>query len=262
MGKRTLQINLLRARSQLAMGWLALWFFAALVRFWIIPQHRLSDTLVAPGLKHIFGADIFGRDLLEISLRASLSSAAFGAAAAALAIISGLLLGTWMALAPRWIRFPLLRGFELLLAFPSLLLALTWAAIRGPGWDTLLFSLLIGTVPSFTRLIYARTLECLQEDYILAARSLGAGSLRILGKHLIPNASALCKVKAPNLFAHALLAEATLSFLGIGAPLGRDTWGSLLAQGREYLIEAPHIAMATGIPLVLTILALQWLTEE
>lgn len=174
----------------------------------------------------------------------------------------GILLGTAIALAPRPLRFLGLRGLEITLAFPSLLIALAWAAVRGPGWETLLVALAIGTLPSFTRLITARARELLQEDYVHAARALGAGPVRLVWSHLTPALLSLCSVKLPGLFAHALLAEATLSFLGVGAPIGRDTWGSLLAQGKDYLLEAPHIAFAAGIPLVMTVLSLQLLSEN
>jgi peptide/nickel transport system permease protein len=80
--------------------------------------------------------------------------------------------------------------------------------------------------------------------------------------HLAPALLSLCAVKAPSLFAHALIAEASLSFIGIGAPTGQTTWGTLLAQGKDYLLEAPHITLAAGIPLILTTVSLQWWTDQ
>jgi peptide/nickel transport system permease protein len=106
-----------------------------------------------------------------------------------------------------------------------------------------------------------RAREVLAEDYVLAARSLGAGGGRILTRYLAPPIVSFCWIKTPGLFAHTLMAEATLSFLGIGAPIGQDTWGTLLAQSKDYLLEAPHLAVATGLPLVLTVLALQLISE-
>lgn len=167
-----------------------------------------------------------------------------------------------MSVAPPTLRYTLERALETLLAFPTLLFALSWAALRGPGWDTLAFALIVGTLPGFTRLVYARTRELLVEEYVLAARGLGASPWQLLKNHLAPPLASLCKVKVPNLFAHALLAEATLSFLGIGAPIGRDTWGALLLQGKDYLFEKPHIALGAGLPLALTVLSLQIMTES
>jgi peptide/nickel transport system permease protein len=112
------------------------------------------------------------------------------------------------------------------------------------------------------RLIYARAQEVLVQDYIEASIGLGGSKAWILTRHVVPELLSLSLLKAPNLFAQALMAEATLSFLGLGAPIGRDTWGSLLAQGKDYLIEAPHLAIGVGIPLVFTVLSLQKISES
>jgi peptide/nickel transport system permease protein len=195
-------------------------------------------------------------------LRASLISAVFAAGATLVACVLGLAAGTGIAVSPSRVRFVLTRALETLLAFPSLLFALGWAAVRGPGWDTLAFSLLLGSVPGLTRLVQARAREILAEDYVEAARGLGASAGRIAAHHLAPGVAELCRVKAPALFATALLAEATLSFLGLGVPIGQDSWGSLLAQGKDYLIESPHLTVGAGIPIVLTVLGLQALASD
>lgn len=240
-------------------AWLSGWIALALVAKASggAGNHELARSLAKPSLAHPFGFDAFGRDLVALVLDASLTSLAFAAAAVALSCAIGILLASPIGLAPEWARFPALRLLDFLLAFPSLLLALTLAAIRGPGWDTLLLSLAIGTIPTFTRFLYVRVRELLSEEYILAARGLGAGTAGITRRHLVPALLSTCAVKAPNLFAHALLAEATLSFLGVGAPIGRNTWGSLLAQSRDYLVEAPHLVIGAGLPLVLTVLSMQ-----
>jgi peptide/nickel transport system permease protein len=247
---------------RLALLWLLLWFGAATFFIGASGEHDLPRTLQPASLLHPFGFDAFGRDMLTTVLRASLISAAFAGAATLASFGIGVFAGTFLGIAPKWFQTPFLRVLEMILAFPYLLFALSWAAIRGPGWETLAFALLVGTLPSLTRLAYARTRELLSEEYVTAAIGMGSGPWRIMLKHLIPATSELCRVKIPNLFAGALIAEATLSFLGIGAPIGKDSWGSLLAQGKDYLIEAPHIAFCTGVPLVLTILSLQVLSGQ
>lgn len=243
--------------------WLLLWFLPAAVAAFSGSDHVLSRTLLAPSLwSHPLGFDAFGRDLLFTSLQASAVSAIFAVLAVIGSCVLGLTLGILGAMAPGRVRFLILRSLELTLAFPSLLIALAWAAIRGPGWDTLIVALAIGTVPSFTRLIYVRARELMTEDYVAAAQAIGAGPLRVARFHLLPALLSICSIKLPGLFAHALLAEATLSFLGVGAPLGRDTWGTLLAQGKDYLLEAPHLAVGAGLPLLLTVLSLQLLSES
>jgi peptide/nickel transport system permease protein len=256
--------------SKIARAWLAVWYApaVAIVAFaWLVSdpsaaleRHELSRALQGMSLAHPLGFDAFGRDLLLTTARASILSSAFALGALALSLVLGSLSGTLLAVAPARLQFAGLRALEALLAFPSLLFSLAWAAVRGPGWDTLAFSLLLGTLPSLTRLVYVRTRELMAEDYVLAARGLGAAPLRIAVRHLLPGVMGLCRVKAPNLFASALMAEATLSFLGIGAPIGRDSWGTLLAQGKDYLIEAPHLALGSGLPLVLTVFSLQILS--
>jgi ABC-type dipeptide/oligopeptide/nickel transport system permease subunit len=257
-----MKYSLSKSRA-LSLGWLILWFSAALIlRLGPDQAFRLTHALQAPSWSHPFGWDPFGRDLLRITLRASLLSTFFAVATTLLCCFAGGLIGCWIATASRQARFYFQRGLEFLLAFPSLLLALSCAAIRGPGWDTLVISLALGILPPFSRLVFVRAQELLTEDYVTAARALGASRIRILFKHLFPALVSIGRIKIPSLFAHALLAEATLSFLGVGAPIGKDTWGSLLGDGKDYLIEAPHLALAAGIPLVLTLLSLQLLTSS
>ena len=250
--------------KKLPYAWLILWFGAAIVSKTLFHQsfdHSLSQTLRPSSGTHWFGFDAFGRDLLSTTLEASKLSSTIALITTFLCSFSAFLIGGFMAMASARSRFLFQRILETLLAFPSLLLALSWSAIRGPGWDTLVVSLALGILPTFTRLIFVRAREILNEEYIEAARALGASHLRIFFRHLAPALSSLCAIKIPGLFAYALLAEATLSFLGVGAPIGHDTWGSLLAQGKDYLIEAPHLALGSGIPLVLTILSLQVISE-
>jgi peptide/nickel transport system permease protein len=252
-------------RKYIPLAWLTFWFGAALISF-ALPESlvdpKLSRSLASPSLGHWMGFDPFGKDLQLAVLRASLTSAIFASVCVLTSCVLGVLAGASIAMAPARPRFVLLRALDTLLAFPSLLLALAIAAIRGPGWGTLLASLLIGTVPPFIRLIYARSREVLSEPFIEAAESLGASPLHVLARHLLPMLRSVCAVKIPFLFAQALMAEATLSFLGVGAPIGAETWGSLLSAGKDYLFEAPHIAFAAGIPLTLTLLALQTLSEN
>ena len=246
--------------------WLTFWFLSALGA-WLtlgdsVFRHDLAHTLAPPNWASPAGFDAFGRNLLPLVLRASLLSIAFSLVVVAGSTFVAMISGASLALAPGWIRPLGLRLLEGLLAFPSLIIALAWAAIRGPGWSTLIVALVMGVLPGFVRLLFLRTQDILKEDYIEAAVGLGAGRTRILSFYVLPELTRLSAVKFPALFAQTLLAEATLSFLGVGAPIGHDTWGSLLAQGKDYLIEAPHLAIATGLPLVVTVLALQGISER
>ncbi len=240
-----------------AMSWIFFWFtLAALASLEPIP-FNLAYSLKSASWAHPFGYDIYGRDFLRVVLSASFISSIFSITVVFASFLSGLFLGMSLSLLPRPYQTYGLRALDALLAFPSLLFSLAYASISTVGWGTLIFTLMIGTLPFLIRMSYSFSNEVLTREFILAAQSLGANSYWLLSKHIAPTVLLNCSVKIPNLFAQALMIEATTSFLGIGAPIGKDTWGSLLAHGKDYLIEAPTLALESGIPLVLTILALQ-----
>lgn len=241
--------------------WIVFWFSSSLFSQFSHSSYHLPLILCHPGTQHVLGCDSFGRDLLQLLLKANLYSSLFSFAVVTLSLALSILAGAFLALAPQKFQFGFLRTLDFLLAFPTLLLALGWAAVRGPGLDTLLGSLLIGVFPGLTRLMYVRSKELLAKEYIAAAFSLGASSVRVVMRHVSPELFRLGLIKFPALFASGILAEATLSYLGIGVPIGNDSWGTLLAQSRDYLLEAPHLAWATGIPLFLTVLSLQRISE-
>ncbi len=249
-------------KTRLSLLWLALWFIPALLCLGNPLEFDLPKSLNGATWFQPLGFDPFGRNLVLVLLRASAVSGVFSLLVVLLSAFLSLFFGIAIALFPTPFRFSCLRVLELTLAFPSLLLALAWAALRGPGWSTLLGSLLIGVLPSFTRMIYIRTRELLSEEFIHAASALGANQSWIALRHLLPALLSICSIKLPGLFAHALIAEATLSFLGVGAPVGSVTWGALLAQGKDYLIEAPRLMLISGLPLILSTLALQVLSES
>lgn len=255
---------------KLAWLWCMSWIFLSL-SVWALSHsnwgihlldHALAQNLRPPTLAHPLGFDAFGRDVAFLVFKSAGLSMGVAAACIAVSFCLSLGAGSTLALLPEKARFLGLRALDLLLAFPPLLPSLAFAAIKGPSWDTLIFSILIGSVPHQSRLVYVRASEVLHEDYVTASRSQGASRYHLAITHTIPAALSLLLLKAPVAFAHALMAEATVTFLGVGAPLGQDTWGSLLAQGKEYLIEAPHIAFGAGLPLALTVFSIQWLTEK
>jgi peptide/nickel transport system permease protein len=254
-----------RLAPGLALGWIGFWLaispLSALI-FTDATSYRLARCLKSPNWPHLLGFDAFGRDLFLVTARAGINSLSFAALVVAVSIALSVFFSGFIASAPETIKYFFLRILDFSLAFPSLLIAMGWAAIRGPGWSTLWFSLLLGSLPMLTRLLYARTQELLVQDFIEASSSLGASKFWILTRHILPSVFSTALVKAPMLFANILMAEATLSFLGLGAPIGKDTWGSLLAQAKDYLIEAPHLAIGIGLPLVFTILSLQRISDS
>lgn len=209
----------------------------------------------------LWGHDLFGRPLpalLALALARSLGLA-FGATLATWGV--AVLLGAFFPLLSARGRGVVLWLQDLLLAFPSLLLSFAVAAVRGPSTETLLLALMIGGIPSLLRFTATQAEELFARESTLAARGLGASRWHLFLTHLLPGVAVPAAAQLPNAVVHAVLAEASLSFLGIGAPIGLDTLGSLLQQGREYLIEAPHIAWSAGIPLLGTVLSLGALSD-
>lgn len=245
-------------RSFWAWVWLILWFGGSLswVSFGSAPEFKLERALAFPRAGLLLGADTYGRELFSLIPSASLLSFGFAAGCVATSLTIALL---FSGLAPNLPR-PLQRTFEgflqFLLAFPSLLLAFMVAGFLGPGRITVALSLVLGSAPGLTRTLWVRARELSKQEFIWAARSLGAGPVRLAVRHYLPHLASLARVKIPSMLAHALLAEASLSFLGLGFPIGQESWGSLLSQAKDYLIEAPHISVAIGFPLVLSLLAL------
>lgn len=230
---------------------------AGIASLWISNAHHLERALGSPALRHPAGFDAFGRDLLSLLLLATARSFGIAGLAGLLCVGVALVFAGVHSLAPGKIRFFAGRTLDFLLSFPSLLLALTWASMRSPGWWTLAGALVTGHVPGFAKILSARADEVLREDFIQSARAVGRGRFGIFHAHVMPHLSDWVRLKLPPLLAHLILAEAALTFLGVGAPIGSDTLGSLLAQGRDYLIEAPHILVAAGLPLFVVTLRLR-----
>jgi peptide/nickel transport system permease protein len=214
------------------------------------PIH-LCRALEQPSLQHFWGTDAFGKDLLLLSLSASLTSIL----TAALALLGGigisLFLGTAIGVSKGILGWLFRQILEILIAVPGLLIALAASAVLGPKTTTLVVVLTISIIPTHTRFIALRTEEIEKDEYVLASHALGATRLRILMFHILPACLKLIWVKVPSSFVNLILAETSLSFLGVGVPIGTETLGSLLAQGKDYLIEAPHILVFSGIPLFL-----------
>lgn len=241
--------------KRFAGAWLVGWYAFALFSLTVSTPFDLPHTL------H-WGHDAFGRALIWLVPQASLFSSLLALGTVAVTLFFASFLGGLLALAPPAPTFFVGRILDFFLSFPSLLISITLSAFFKPGWITLLAAILMGTLPSALRMAYVRSREIAQEDFVHAARSLGAGSWHLVFKHLLPHLWNWMSVKTPNLLASCVLAEATLTLLGLGAPLGHNTWGALIQQGKDYLIEAPWISASASIPLFITLLALQALTKN
>ncbi|NDD91913.1 ABC transporter permease [bacterium] len=251
-------------RHLLAKLWLSLWFGGSFI-WWAFgsrPAFVLNRVLSEPRIPSLpAGADAYGRNLIEVLSQASLLSFAFAAVCVIASAAVALFVAGLTPNLPDWFSRPIEWTLQFLLAFPSLLFAIMVAGFLGPGRTTVAAALILGSAPGLTRVLWVRAREISQQEFIWAARSLGASPLRLAIKHYLPHLSSLVSVKIPSMLAHAMVAEASLSFLGLGFPVGHESWGSLLAQARDYLIEAPHISIFVGTPLVLSLLALEVISK-
>ncbi len=221
----------------------------------------LGAELAPPGGIHRFGAGENGVDVLSHVLygaRVSLIVAVF------VVLVSGsvgVLLGGVAGFFGGWIDDLVMRIVDILLAFPGILLAIFITSVLGPSLVNVVFALSFTGWTGYARLTRAQLLTLRERDYVQAARALGAPSSRILFRHLLPNAAGPLLIQATFAVPGAILAEASLSFLGLGAPPGTPSWGALVDQGTQYLLVAPHIALFPGLAIVVTVLGFNFLGD-
>jgi peptide/nickel transport system permease protein len=217
----------------------------------------LGERLQPPRPGHLLGQDALGRDVLARVLHGGRISLAVGGATVLLSLIAGIALGAAAGYAGGWVEEALGRIIDVLLAFPGLLLAIALAAILGPSLVNVVLALSLLGWTGYARLARAEVAAYRQRDYVLAARALGASHGRIIVRHLLPSAGPTLLVQATFGMGSAILAEASLSFLGLGAPAPLPSWGSMIDEGRAFLLVAPHLTLFPGVALAVTVLVLQ-----
>jgi len=220
-----------------------------------------TQRLLGPGAAHLFGTDKFGRDVLSQILTGARTTLFVGFVAVGVAAVVGVPLGILAAMAPHRPGEVLMRGNDLLLAFPALLLAIMFSAVYGASTMTAMVAIGIATVPSFARVIRSGALQVMGTEYVLAARSAGRRPFAIGLRHVLPNVSSLIIVQASVSFAIAVLAEAALSFLGFGTPPPIPSWGRMLQESQEMLFGAPRLAVFPGLAIALAVLGFNLLGD-
>lgn len=236
-------------------GFLLLAFAAPLIAPADPMQQALYNRLSPPTLAHPFGTDDFGRDILSRVIYGARISLRVGVVAVLIALVLGTGIGLVAGYWGGWIDQVLMRVMDLLLAFPSILLAIGIVAILGPGLENAMLAVGIVAVPQYARLVRASVLTVRETDYVLAAHALGASDVRILTIAILPNCLAPLIVQATLGLATAILDAAGLSFLGLGAQPPTPEWGAMLSQGRELIVRAPWVLTFPGGAIFLTVLA-------
>ncbi|HET8678830.1 MAG TPA: ABC transporter permease [bacterium] len=214
----------------------------------------VANRLKPPGPGHPFGTDEFGRDVLARLVHGTRVSLGVGAISVSIALAAGGLLGLSGAYVGGWLDFLVVGGVDLLLAFPTLLLALAIVAILGPSLEHTMLAVGISGIPGFARLTRATALVAKQEMYVEAARAVGAGHARILRQYILPNIAASIIVLVTLAFPAALLSTAALGFVGLGAQPPIPEWGTMLSGARVYIIRAPWLVNIPGLAIVITVL--------
>lgn len=236
-------------------GFLLLAFAAPLIAPADPMQQALYNRLSPPTLAHPFGTDDFGRDILSRVIYGARISLRVGVVAVLIALLLGTGIGLVAGYWGGWIDQVLMRVMDILLAFPSILLAIGIVAILGPGLENAMLAVGIVAVPQYARLVRASVLTVRETDYVLAARALGASDVRILAIAILPNCLAPLIVQATLGLATAILDAAGLSFLGLGAQPPIPEWGAMLSQGRELIVRAPWVLTFPGGAIFFTVLA-------
>jgi peptide/nickel transport system permease protein len=223
----------------------------------VIPAERLKQ----PDAQHLFGTDDFGRDVFTRVIYGGRLSIQVGLISIALASVTGTFLGIVAGYFGSWVDALVMRLIDLMLAFPSILLALAIVAILGRSLPNVMLAVGVATIPVYTRIVRASTLSVKQMDYILSARAIGCPHWRIMARHILPNIIAPIIVVTTNGIAGAIIAGAALSFLGVGAQPPTPEWGIMLSDGRTFLRSASWITTFPGLAIMITVLAINLLGD-
>jgi peptide/nickel transport system permease protein len=244
----------------------ALFLFAAIFAPWISPQDPahidLPNRLQTPSAQHWTGTDELGRDILSRLIWGARISLFVGSSVVAGSLLLGLIIGSFAGYygggIDRFVNVVLMNAF---LSFPGILIAIAFVAFRGPGIFNLILALSIGGWVGYARLVRAQVLAVREREFVEAARALGARDLHIITRHILPNIIQPVIVQAAIGMAGAVLAEATMSFLGLGVPPPTASWGSMLNDARSHLFDAPHLVLFPALTVMLAVLAFNFIGD-
>ena len=222
---------------------------------------NFEDRLVAPGATHVFGTDHLGRDVLSRTIWASRTSLTIGFLAAAIAVSVGVLVGAVSGYMGGWPDAALMRVTDMVLAFPVFFVAVMFLALFGSTIGGLVTVIGATSWPPTARLVRAEFLRLRTLDFVTAARSLGARESRIMGRHILPNIVAVIVISVTLRVGVSILAEASLSYLGLGVQPPTASWGNLVADGRDYLRSAWWVSLFPGSLVFLSVMAFNLLGD-
>ena len=221
----------------------------------------IAGRLTGPSFSHPFGTDQYGRDILSRVMLGSRTSIAVGVIAVGIGATVGVLLGVCSGYAGGWVDEIFMRFVDAVQGFPAILSALLFAAVFAPGVGVGMSAIGIAFVPAFARLTRGGFLEFREREFVLAARALGAGDVRLVGRHILPNTLPPLIIQATTAFPVAILAEAGLAYLGLGTQPPYPSWGLMLKEAQNFLSLSPSYAIFPGGAIAVTVLGLNLLGD-
>ena len=252
--------------SAIGLALITAFIFCALFAPWLAPQDPahidLDARLLAPAATHWFGTDELGRDILSRTLYGARISMTVAVSVVSLSLAIGLVSGCLAGFYGGWtdtvINIYITNAF---LALPGILLAIAFVAFLGPGLFNLILALSISGWVGYARLVRAQVMAVKEREFVEAARALGASDLRVICRHILPNILQPLIVQAAIGMAGAVLAEATLSFLGLGIPAPAASWGAMLNDARSHLFDSPHLVLFPAVAVMLSVLSFNFIGD-
>jgi peptide/nickel transport system permease protein len=251
--------------TALALAVVGLVALAAVAAPWLAPYSPTAmnpDLLIGPSTRHLLGTDDLGRDILSRIVHGASVSVLVGVISMGTAAVLGVPLGLIAGYRGGLADTVIMRVLDGLMAFPAILLAIAIMAVLGPSLQNAMLAIGIIYIAPFARIVRASVLSLREQEFVDAARGLGAGSPRIVARHVLPNCLSPVIVQGSLGMGYAILVEAALSFLGLGVQPPQASWGSMLAEGRGFLDRAPWFATFPGLAIFVTVLGLNFVGDR
>ncbi len=216
-------------------------------------EQDLNNTLSAPNSTHLLGTDTVGRDMLSRLIFGARTAAMVGVVALSIAAISGMLLGLIAGYFGGFVAGAIMRFIDALMVFPMILLAMSIAALLGGGIRNVMIAVGVGMMPAYARVMFGQVISVKENDYVLAGRAIGEHNFRIMLRHVFPNCFPVMIVLITMNIGITILAEAGLSFLGIGIEPPTPAWGAMVNEGYQYLLSYPLLSFVPGVAIMLVV---------
>ena len=225
------------------------------------PNGMDFDMMEPPSWSHPLGTDDLGRDLLSRVIVGAQVSLFVGVSTVIIALVAGLVLGILAGYLGGWVDHIIMRYIDLQWAFPNFIIAVYLVAVFGTGLSNVIVAISLAFIDDFARIARGMVLSIKEEQYVAAARTVGVSNIRIMWRHILPNAAAPIIVLATVSVSYAILGEATLSFLGLGVDASTPTWGLILADGRSFISRAWWLGIFPGLAIMLTVLSINFIGD-